>query len=984
MGSYLFGAISAYVWRHIRLGLTPHPLGVDAAPARGRLDENPNHRDARLGSDLSAPGLKGIALPRPETTFFVFFVLGAIVLAADVAAAAADEPAAARPGYNVGPEAANIAPTVATAPHVGVEIFGTPRRDLVHPDTLWDAEDIAHYKDMLKSSPELRAELAELSKPLDARLGQPLDIPAPQKGPDGAWVFPGDYFPQFPGVPADEDSTVRFKRFFGRDSEAIANLGVLFALTGETKYAAFAKSLLLAYAHASEFGARPGLNYRFNTGFASQLLEDALNLDKLAWGYDLVYNFDGWTPDERRRVHDELIQPLAAEMLYPGVPEKPTASNFASQVNNRGVIGSASVLWAGYATNDEELVQAALYGTKPLIAKSDMGRLRTWPPPRDWSPATPEAPTSGLVTVAFSPVAIPEGAWVEPSPAYAFYVLGSMVDAAEIGWRHGLDFYRAHDAIFKYMFDFPLLVAYPDFTLPAEADSRRDYLITNMTASLYEYAYRRYRDPRYLDVIADSAGGRLQALPPGARLSKAVELKGARHLNLTVVGSVPPSFLYDLTAAAAAAPSNSSDANFPMMGYGILRMPSRRNGINQLILSYGPSLSHGHPDKLSVDLFANGDVLMPSPGVDFPYFNNDRIPNWYHTTLAHNTLAVDEGVQSYDGSGRGKGAHADQLVFAPSARVGLQRASTDTAYAGVMLDRAVFLTDGYLADLFGAFSAEPHTFDLAWHVRGQPTSQLSFAPFSFGPEPAKGYNVLRDVRAAEPGADAYAIDFKQVDHESRLLAPAGASTKVIVGDSGFFVDFTSSAPHGRPEVPTVIERRAGLGATVFANVLDISGERDDFVKNVAQLGGPEEGFALMRIKSSAGIDLCYAAYDRREREAAGLKTDALQAFVRLAPKGVDTLYLAGGRKLEAGGGYIGRSEPGLAYAERAADGAYEVGNPSPTPGTITLRLPGVVRAEASVVGFKGEVSGRTEMTPGPDGAFSLRLDAEGRMRLTPK
>ena len=128
---------------------------------------------------------------------------------------------------------------------------------------------------------------------------------------------------------------------------------------------------------------------------------------------------------------------------------------------------------------------------------------------QDWSSATPEAPGSGLVTVAFSPVAIPGGMWVEPSPGYAFYVLGSMVDAAEIGWRHGLDFYRAHDAIFKYMFDFPLLFAYPDFTLPAEANSHRDYLITSLTASLYEYAYRRYRDPRYLDVIAASAGGGL-------------------------------------------------------------------------------------------------------------------------------------------------------------------------------------------------------------------------------------------------------------------------------------------------------------------------------------------------------------------------------------------------------------------------------------------------------------------------------------------
>ena len=151
-------------------------------------------------------------MPRLGIGFFVFFILAAIVFAA----AAADEPIAARYDYNVGPDAANIAPTVATAPHMGVEIFGTPRRDLGHPDTLWDAEDIAHYKEMLKSSAELQAELAGLRKPLDARLGQPLDIPAPKKGPDGAWLFPGDYFPPFPGAPPGDNSNARFRRFFSR------------------------------------------------------------------------------------------------------------------------------------------------------------------------------------------------------------------------------------------------------------------------------------------------------------------------------------------------------------------------------------------------------------------------------------------------------------------------------------------------------------------------------------------------------------------------------------------------------------------------------------------------------------------------------------------------------------------------------------------------------------------------------------------------
>ena len=480
-----------------------------------------------------------------------------------------------------------------------------------------------------------------------------------------------------------------------------------------------------------------------------------------------------------------------------------------------------------------------------------MVRRRSYPPPQDWALATSEDPTSGLTTVAFTPVAIPGGMWVEPSPGYSYYVLGSMVDAAEIVWRHGLDFYSAHDSIFKYMFDFPLLFAYPDLTLPAEADLHRDYLINNLTASLYDYAYRRYRDLRYLDVIGAAGGHEVRALSSGGQLPKVVHTTGARHLDLTNIGSVPPSLFYDLDKDAAGPPLSFPDANFPIVGFGILRVPSRQDRTSSLILSYGPSGSHGHPDKLSIDLFANGDVLMPSPGIDFPYFNNDRIPSWYHTTLSHNTLTVDESPQSDGGSGGGLAAHAEQLVFAPSARVGLERASTDTAYDGVIMDRAVFLTDGYLADLFAAFSAKPHTFDLAWHVSGDAASKLPFAPFQFGPSPAKGYSVLANVRATESGAEAFAIDFRHVDHVSRLMAPAGASTKVIAGDGGFFVDFTSSAPHGRPEVPTIIERRAGLGSTIFANVLDISDEPSGFVKTVAQQGGPDEGYRAVAGRDSA-------------------------------------------------------------------------------------------------------------------------------------
>ncbi len=42
------------------------------------------------------------------------------------------------------------------------------------------------------------------------------------------------------------------------------------------------------------------------------------------------------------------------------------------------------------------------------------------------------------------------------------------------------------------------------------------------------------------------------------------------------------------------------------------------------------------------------------------------------------------------------------------------------------MDRAVFMTPNYLADIFGAFSDAPHKYDLAWHIRGQAASDMAF------------------------------------------------------------------------------------------------------------------------------------------------------------------------------------------------------------------------------------------------------------------
>ncbi len=207
-------------------------------------------------------------------------VAAASFLALCAASAQTADPGAAVAAYdraNMTP--ANIAPTIATASHEGVAVFGQPRMAVGHPNTLWDKEDIAHYKEMLKTSPELRQKLEEMRSQTEQLVSSHAEIPPPQKNEDGTWRFPGEYFPQVPGKSTD-DARARFRMNYERDANLISNLGILYALTDDEKFAESAHDLLLAYAHASQYGFTDAVDYRFAQGLSDQLLVEALTVAK--------------------------------------------------------------------------------------------------------------------------------------------------------------------------------------------------------------------------------------------------------------------------------------------------------------------------------------------------------------------------------------------------------------------------------------------------------------------------------------------------------------------------------------------------------------------------------------------------------------------------------------------------------------------------------------------------------------------------------
>jgi hypothetical protein len=893
---------------------------------------------------------------KPSRRHFVFTIaIVGLSTAVGAAVLANDQPASGS-GYNVALLPANIAPTPATRTDP-VEVFGQPRMTTGHPNAYWDQEDIDHYKEMLKTSTELQQLLATLKSTMDKRIAEPIDVPPPQKGPDGKWMFPGDYFPATALHGGKDTPIFRFKTMCQRDSEAVSDLGTLYALTGDEKYAEYARKLLLAYAHCSEWGVSPIYNVRSEIGMTGALLGEAFIMMGWARGYDLIYNSPSWTKEDRAQLHDDLFYPLALTVLYPAWPGTDTPW-YACHRTNRSFFNCVSVLVAGCATDDQELVNAALYGIHP---KGDFSKAGQFPPEKPWTAATADDPTYGLMTRYFAPDCIRGGMWVEPSLGYSLYTLSSMVGAAEILWHHNIDLYRHNNAIFKNMFDAPILFTYPDQTEPGMGSGRRS-LFEYHASTIYEYGYRRYHDPRYLAVINGDA-------------------KPERTLRLSASGSCPPSILFDLDSKEAPTPGPKPSVNWPLVGPGVLRTPaSDGKGLQQnLVLMSGPSASKSDPDKLNIELFALGDILMPSPGHNFP-FHNTIVPKWYLSTVAQNTLSVDGKTQEYYYSNPKTTAHAEQVIFAPADVMGMQRSWTDSVYSGVTMDRAVFMTTDYFADIFGAFSQAPHKYDLAWHIRGDVSSGLKFDPFSFPAPLGDGYDVLTNLRHAAVPDQPWSMTFTRDNHIARLQAAGASDAQVIVGDGGLFHDVVvrGSSPTD-PTAPTVLERRE-TSSTVYGNALDYSDSKDGFVKGVEQEGGLDAGYGLLKVQTVKGTDLCFAAYRPGTYTAGGMETDSQQAFVEMDGAKVQALYLGGGKSLKLPGAEIERDEPGLAYVEQLQNGAYMVGNSSPTDATVTVNIPALAGMKAyylKATGERGETAGAAKS----DGSFSVALKANAKVEL---
>jgi hypothetical protein len=197
-------------------------------------------------------------------------------------------------------------------------------------------------------------------------------------------------------------------------------MGILYQVYDEVKYAEAAREILMQFAEL--YLQYPTSNTILGPAhvFFGTLSESFWGVD-MAYGYDLIYNYKGFTPADHKKLKEKFFYPLAE--ITQKFPE--SASNRQLWYNNV----SAAV---GFIYKDQKLIDFALKGEYGF----------------EWQLGS----------------ALPEsGFWAEWS-GYHYVALRGMIHLAEMARHNGLDLYQQEIAgrSMKKMFDVPFELIKPN------------------------------------------------------------------------------------------------------------------------------------------------------------------------------------------------------------------------------------------------------------------------------------------------------------------------------------------------------------------------------------------------------------------------------------------------------------------------------------------------------------------------------------------
>ncbi len=636
---------------------------------------------------------------------------------------------------------------IGVLPFVTIAVGPADRSLPDHPRLLISRADLPALKEKIAKHAWARRTLTAFRQRADAWLARPVALP--DRG--GQWshwysckkhgarlrtesptrhVCPIDG-EVYTGYPYDD---VVLSREHDANADAVRNLGLVYLLTDEPKYAVKAREVLLAY--ADRYLTYPLHNNQGREAVGggrvtSQTLNEAIWIIRMAQGADCIW--DRLSNGDREKLESKLFYPAVNDVIR----------KHRMGIHNIQCWKNSAVGLVGFLFDDRDLIADAIdsaHGFRQQMTKGVNADGQWW-----------------------------EGAW-----GYHFYTMDAVWPLTEAARNCGINLYGDE---YKRMFTSPILLAMPDGTLPAFNDSETATAYGNPN---YEIGFARYGDKTIARAIG---GGRdsLQALLYG-------------------VGSVP-----------GANETRVGSGEYPASGYTILRSSAATNP-SWLCLKYGPhGGGHGHPDKNSFVLFAGGSVLAGDPGR--AAYGVPIQSEWYRTTLAHNTLVVDETSQSPT-TGRAIALEARATDWKGAI------CDAGPALAGLRFRRSVALLDDHVALFVDQIvpdrdiaTASARTLDLAYHPDGVWADLPVGEPVDMPDKP--GYKHVRDAKATALAAAPKSGTAPMLHLQTRRKSSQGAwwitvlggdvPTRAIIG--------TGVGANTEDRVPMVIFRRVAAATT---------------------------------------------------------------------------------------------------------------------------------------------------------------------------
>lgn len=556
-----------------------------------------------------------------------------------------------------------------------------------HPLTFITKAEAAAVKAGITRYPVLSQSYETIRKEVDVWIGKEVDVPFP-KDPAGGYTH--------------DKHKANYTLMF--------NSGLLYNLTGEAKYATLVKLMLLKYAvlnptlknHPQATSSSPGRIFW-------QALNDANWMVYAGMAYDLIYT--SLTAAEKKQIEEGAFKPEVDYFTH-------DLKDWFNLLHNHAVWACAGVGIIGIATNNQDYIDMALYGTAKDGKRGFLAQMDH----------------------LFSP----DGYYTE-GPYYTRYAIlpYALLANAVNNYKPSLHIFEHRNRILQKALSTCLQQTNINgsFFPLNDAIKEKDYTSNELVTAINIFWSIYGADPNYLFVAKEQ--NRVMLNKGG--LAIAAVLKENKN--------IPASFVYKTIESTDGVKGDEGGISFIRSGKG--------KDLTTLVFKYAShGLSHGHFDELNINLFDKGNEILTDYGsvrfigVEQKYGGRYLPENktYASQTIAHNTIVVDETSQFNGNENTAEKYHSEKLFSSTSnPSVQVVAAKEVNAYKDVQLQRTLYtlqLPDGkkLVADIFNTSSTAAHQFDLPFQYSGQfIKSSFSYRPFSKNQQalgPANGYQFL--------------------------------------------------------------------------------------------------------------------------------------------------------------------------------------------------------------------------------------------------